>query len=202
MTYLLPDGTTLVKTYTVAPTSRFNIWVEPKRAVDRRGWRTRRCRRGAVTNGVPVLVERAMWWPGPTAATWAEGHNSPGMTASGSLWAMAEGEQGGTQRHETYLLVANPTATPATVQVTLAYDDGTPASSQLVTVPANSRVTLTPPVHFAAQFPAGTHRRFGAVVESVGATPVPIVVERAMSSTPPGALTWAAGTNAAATRLR
>ena len=33
-------------------------------------WPTRRCpRRITSTNGVPIIVERAMWWPGPTPAT-------------------------------------------------------------------------------------------------------------------------------------
>ena len=36
-----------------------------------------------VINGVPIIVERAMWWPGPTAATWSEAHNSAGTTRTG-----------------------------------------------------------------------------------------------------------------------
>ena len=43
--------------------------------------------------------------------------------------------------------------------------------------------------------------RFGALVESLGATPAPIVVERAMY-TNAGGRVWAAGTNALATRIR
>ena len=46
------------------------------------------------TNGLPVIVERAMWWPGPTASTWAEAHASPGSTATGTQWCVAEGESG------------------------------------------------------------------------------------------------------------
>jgi hypothetical protein len=40
----------------------------------------------------------------------------------------------------------------------------------------------------------------GAPVESLGATPAQVVVERAMY-TSPGGLTWSAGTNALATPL-
>jgi hypothetical protein len=39
-----------------------------------------------------IIVERAMWWPGPTSATWHEAHNSPGTTQTGTRWALAEGE--------------------------------------------------------------------------------------------------------------
>jgi hypothetical protein len=124
------------------------------------------------------------------------------LAACGDEEVVADGEQGGPQQKETYVLLANPTATAATVAVTLVFDDGTPAVTQAFAVGASSRVTLTPPVHFAAQFPAGTHRRFGVLVTSGGATPVPIVVERASYSTPVGGAPWAAGTNAAATRVR
>ena len=60
-TYLLPDGTTVVKRHTVGATSRFNIWVdlEDARLADTAVSTTIRS-----TNGVPVIVERAMWWPG------------------------------------------------------------------------------------------------------------------------------------------
>ena len=52
-----------------------------------------------------------MWWPG-TAATWAEAHNSPGATTTGTAWGTAGGEDGGAQNRDTYLLMAN-TATYA-----------------------------------------------------------------------------------------
>jgi len=47
--------------------------------------------------------------------------------------------------------------------------------------------------------PAGT--RFGAVVESLGATPAQIVVERAMYWNASGVI-WAAGSNLLATKLQ
>ena len=96
--------------YTVrARSSRFNIWVDLRGS---RGWPTRRSRRRSRrTNGVPIIVERAMWWPGPTAATWQEAHNSPGATTTGTRWALAEGEAGGPRQTETYILIANTSAT-------------------------------------------------------------------------------------------
>ena len=46
-----------------------------------------------------------------------------------------------------------------------------------------------------AEFPAAVNKRFGAIVESLGATPAQIVVERAMYWDALGQ-SWAAGTNA------
>ena len=65
------------------------------------------------TNGVPIIVERAMWWPGDS---WHEAHNSPGATATGTRWALAEGEVDASRNLETYILVANTSATPADVR--------------------------------------------------------------------------------------
>ena len=52
----------------------------------------------------------------------------------------------------------------------------------------------------AADFPETIGKRFGMLVESIGATPAQIVVERAMYSDS-GGVNWAAGTNALATKL-
>ena len=64
------------------------------------------------------------------------------------------------------------------------------------TVPPNSRFNV--PV--GAEFPAATGKGFGAVIESLGASPVPIVVERAMYSDADGVV-WAAGTDALGTPI-
>jgi hypothetical protein len=52
-----------------------------------------------------------------------------------------------------------------------------------------------------ATFPTSANRRYGAVVESLGATPAQIVVERAQYWDANG-VSWAAGTNALATKLQ
>lgn len=49
--------------------------------------------------------------------------------------------------------------------------------------------------------PSVVGKRFGAIIESVGASPAPIVVERAMYADA-GAVMCAAGTNVLASRLR
>ena len=64
---------------------------------------------------------------------------------------------------------------------------------------------LTPVAAYAQETPeetaASDERRFGAIVESLGATPAQIVVERAMYNDANGVV-WAAGTNNLGTRLR
>ena len=86
----------ITKTYTVAGNSRFNIWVDQEDPALADAAVSTRI---TSTNGVPIIVERAMWWPGPTSDTWHEAHNSPGETTTGTRWAMAEGEVGGAAQH-------------------------------------------------------------------------------------------------------
>lgn len=138
-----------------------------------------------------------MWWPGPSPAHWAEAHNSPGETTTGTRWAMAEGEDGGGRDTETYVLVANTSAFGGEVRATVLFEDGSAPVQQTFTVGANSRFNIVPHSHF----PESRGKRFGMIVESLGGQPVQIVVERAMYSDANG-LNWAAGTNALATKLQ
>jgi hypothetical protein len=192
-TYLLPDGTTIVKPYHVPATSRFNIWVDNEGGplADTAVSTTVRS-----TNAVPIIVERAMWWPGDVS-TWQEAHNSSGATTTGTRWALAEGEVDTTRGLETYILIANTSATLADVKVTLLFEDGPPAEQTYSGIPPRSRFNV-PVGEF---FPQAAKKRFGAIVESVGSTPAQIVVERAMYWDAAGQH-WAAGTNALATRLQ
>jgi hypothetical protein len=150
------------------------------------------------TNGVPIIVERTMWWPQPI---WQEAHNSPGTTVTGTLWAFAEGEVGGPRAAETYILIANTSATSGGAEVTLCFEDGTNVS-RIYPLPPHSRtsVPVSFPVAGGGFGPAAANRRFGALIRSRGPAPAQIVVERAMYTSPGGAV-WAAGTNAVATRL-
>jgi hypothetical protein len=147
----------------------------------------------ASTNGVGVLAERAIYWP---AFPWYEAHAAAGVTATGTQWALAEGEVGGAAGTVTYILIANTGAAAASVRVTLLLESGG-ASARDFTVPANSRFN----VNVGTEFPTLSNVRFGALVESLGATPMPLVVERSMY-TNAGGVVWAAGTNAVGTRLQ
>lgn len=189
--YLLPDGRVVVKTHTTGPNSRLTIGVhdeDPLLAQTSVSTIVRSIR------GIPVLAERAMWWP--AASVWQEGHSSAGSTTTGRLWALAEGEDGGARHDQTFILIANTGREAATVSVRLVFEDAT-TSERSYTLPANSRFTV--PV--GTEFPDAVNRRFGAIVESLGRDPQPIVVDRAQYNDA-GGVTWAAGSNALATRLR
>ncbi|WP_239490303.1 carboxypeptidase regulatory-like domain-containing protein [Luteitalea sp. TBR-22] len=196
--YLLPDGTVLTKTYTVPAFSRFNVWADYEEFAGRPGLPLADTAVSATFTGVDGAVfvaERAMWWPGD-GSRWFEGHVSSGALRSGTKWALAGGEVGGTRASETYILIANTSNTDGTVLVTLVYEDG---STSVFTRPvkANSRTNVA----VASEVPAAANRRFGAIVESLGATPAQIVVERAIYENA-GGVTWAAGSNNLGTRLR
>ncbi len=103
--------------------------------------------RFVVTNGVPVIAERAMWWPGD-ASTWQEGHNSFGATETGEKWGLAEGEVGGPTGLETYILLANTSSTDGVARVTLTFEDGSPQLTRDVPMAANSRANVAVAVDF------------------------------------------------------
>ena len=93
------------------------------------------------------------------------------------------------------MLIAN-TAVAGSARVTLQFEDGTTAERTYV-LAARSRTNMA----VGPDFPAAVGRKFGVVVESLGTTPVQIVVERAMYSSA-GGVVWSAGTNALATKLQ
>jgi Tol biopolymer transport system component len=197
VTYLLGDGTTYSRTMTAPANSRSGIWVDQEQIDGVPGLPLANVAVSTSvksTNGVPIIVERAMWWPGD-GSTWHEAHNSSGSRTAGTRWALAEGETGGTRQVETYILIANTSAFAGGAGVTLHFEDGTTVSKDYPLAP-HSRTNV--PV--TVDFPSAHNRRFGAVVESTGATPAEIVVERAMYANAAG-VQWASGTNALATRL-
>jgi hypothetical protein len=190
--FLLPRGDTVTKTYRVAGQSRFNIWVdlEDPRLVD-----TAVSTRVTSLSGVPVIVERAMWWPGP-ATSWAEAHNSAGSTETGVAWATADAEWDPSRGLETYILIANTSTFEGRGRVALLFEDGSRVEKEF-RLPPTSRTNVA----IAAEYPEARGRRFGVLVESLGEPAAQIVVERAVYSNA-NATTWAAGANALATRVR
>jgi Tol biopolymer transport system component/subtilisin-like proprotein convertase family protein len=199
VSYLLENGAVLTRTITVAPNSRQNIWVNFDTPDGTTGFPLRNVALSTkveVTNGVPIIVERAMWWP-TDSTRWYEAHNSPGSTVTGTLWALAEGVvQGSPSNTATYILVANTSAQAASVAVTLLFDGRAPVTRNF-TISANSRKTLD----IGFEFPEAQGLEFGALVESLGTVPAQIVVERALYNDALGQ-SLAAGSNQLATRLR
>lgn len=187
VSFLLPDGRVIVRSKVIAANSRSNIWVdlEAPELADTAVSTTVRS-----TNGVPLLVERAMWWPGD-ATSWHEAHASGGVTSAATRWALAEGETGGVRGAATYVLLANTAPSPQDVRVAMYPEGGTPMERIFRLLP-RSRFN----VDVAAEFPALSHKRFSTIVTAT--LPASLIVERAMYWDA-GGVRWAAGTNAVAT---
>lgn len=129
-------------------------------------------------------------------ATWFEAHNSAGATQTSTLWALAEGEEGGPREVSTYVPIANLSSEPGSARVRIVFEDG---SSTEKTLALGPRTRFN--VEAGVEFPLTIGRRFGVIVESLGASPAALVVERAMYWNARGVV-WAAGTASLGTRLR
>jgi hypothetical protein len=188
--YRLPDGREITRGYTVAPQSRMTIWIDQEDAA-----LAETAVSTYLSSDSPVVAERAMWWPGPTAASWVESHAEVGATAAGTRWAVASASAGPWAPTSTFLLIGNGTAAPGRARVTLYTSSGGVAATRDYDLPPTSRTTAWLTQDFLA-VPAGT---YSAIVESMsveGQPPVAIVVERA-SYTPD----VRAGSAVAATRV-
>ena len=133
-----------------------------------------------------------MYWIGGFT-TWYEAHNAFGVTATGPKWGLAEGRVGTTFGYQTFILLANATATAATVQITYLKTDGTTVV-KTYTVGPTSRFN----VFVNAVVPELADESFAALIEVTNG--VAIAVERALYWNN-GAQIWGGGTNATAVRL-
>jgi hypothetical protein len=192
--YLMPGRAPTTKVLNLGPNSRYTVDIGNQNDAP-----------GVANTDVsvevkatlPIVVERAMYWP-KNGARWTDGHNSAGVTSTGSIWALAEGEFGGSRQFQSYVLMANPSNTDADVEMTLLREgEGRAPLSLRFTVPANQRLTKS-----AADFvPLGLQsgERFGVIVKSHNGAP--IVVERAMYWNGGGEF-WGAGTNETGFKLK
>ena len=199
VTYLLPDGTSIDKVHQVAGQSRLTISVKGE---DTRLAATAVSATITSTNATPIVVERAMWWPSPN---WYEGTVTAATTQAATRWALAGGYLDHRPETATYLLVANPGATPANVTFDVGIN-GLAAGAGVSTTLA-CRVTVAVPAH--GRYTAGLRTlcpfaitdavpaRIAGTVESDGP---PIVVERATYWSAAGQF-WAAGASTLLTPL-
>jgi hypothetical protein len=187
--YLLPDGMVIPRAYELAPESRRTIWVDQEHP-----WLFDAAVSARIhsLNGVPFVAERSMWW---ADGGWSEAHNSPGATVTGTRWLVSAGEVGGPQHYSTYVLLANTSAYPGQARVTVLLEGGGTLERTFALAP-NSRFN----VDVATLFPDTVDRRFGTLVESLGADPAELVVEWSIYGTP-GARPWELGANALAMNL-
>ncbi|MGH9199108.1 MAG: hypothetical protein ACRD1T_25685, partial [Acidimicrobiia bacterium] len=155
-TFYLLDGQTVTKSHRIAPESRATIWVDYEDPLLANAAFSIEI---VSTNGVSIVAERTMWWPGPTPATWQEGHNSPGISAPGTRWAIADAGAGFVT--DTYLLIANVSTQPTTVRITLLSEFRAPVE-RAFNVGPERRLTL----NMAIEFP-GIRPGIAALVESL-----------------------------------
>ena len=195
--YLLTTGEVLTKSYTVAPESRRTIYVDGETFPGLGQALVNTTLSSAITSTVPIVVERSMWFPGPAVSPtfWTEAHNSTGATSTATRWVLADGESGGPRGTQTFVLIANTSATPGRVRLTVLPETALAGLTSItVGVPANSRTTV--PLQAVAEL---ANSRHGVLVESIGPEALAqLVVERAMYWDADG-VTWAAGTNLLAT---
>lgn len=157
--FLLETGAPVTRTYDLLPTSRRTIHAGSIAELVNRSFGI------VVTFTAPGVAERAMYFGTPL---FNGGHESAGVNAPATSWFLAEGATG--TFFTTFLLLANPGTTAATVTVTYL-----PASGGAVTrtknLPANSRLTVNIATEDATLADA-------AVATAVQST-APILVERA-----------------------
>jgi lysophospholipase L1-like esterase len=129
-----------------------------------------------ITSTQPILAERAVYWSSNNV-TFIEGNAAAGVTAEATKWAFAEGIEGVVQQggpaHDSYFLISNANNAPLTIRSTFVREDGKGIVDTRV-VPPQSRATI-----LTSGFAALSHQRFAAFIESVDATPLPFVAERA-----------------------
>jgi hypothetical protein len=113
--------------------------------------------------GQQIVVERSMY----TGADWTVGTSSVATPSLSTQWFFEEGSTG--TFWDTYILIANPSASTAHVTLTFTRDDGGTASSS-VTIAPNGRATVS-----VDAIAGVTQANFRTVVSS----DQPIVAERA-----------------------
>jgi hypothetical protein len=159
--FLLPSGAPVVRTYDLGPRSRTTIHVNgiPQLASTDVS--------ADISATQPIVVERAMY-RSQGGQSFALGHAASGIPQAATNWFLAEGATGAF--FDTYVLIANPSAQPATVTLDFLRDNGT-VVQRVHTVGANARFTV-----FADGVAGLEATTFGTRITSTA----PIVVERAM----------------------
>jgi hypothetical protein len=183
--YAREDALVITRNYVVGAHSRFSVFVDSIPGLTDASVATT----VTSTNNVPIVVERAMYWPG-TFFDYHEGHTSAGTTRTARRWAIAHGD--GDPDTYTYVLLANTENRPGQAVLRIMSPSGfVPSLQRVVNLPPDSRTTVRL---------EGMPARYGVVVTSAGASPVELVVEHAVYRHF-GSQFWASGANALATPL-
>jgi hypothetical protein len=189
--YLSEDGRITVTTHTVPVGRRITIRVaDDAPALFASSF-------GVVvtsTNAVPIIAERAMWWPNDGSG-WYEGHVATGLPGTGHAWGIADGIAAPDGSSETYVLIANTSTRAGVVKVTTVFDDGSPALEQDIAIGREVRTTL----RMRTFQPQVIGKRFSVFVEAQGPSPIDLVVEHSSYSNT--AFVWGAGSSAPASPI-
>lgn len=129
VTFMQSDGTTTPLNITIDPTARYSVHVNDY--IDNDSFSTK------VTSSIGIISERAMYWDAG-GNTWADGHCSIGVTQTSEVWYLAEGCTDG---FDEYVLVQNPSNSPATCIATFMFPDGDEQTLNFE-VDATSRYTI------------------------------------------------------------
>jgi Ca2+-binding RTX toxin-like protein len=159
ITYLKGDGTTVAQDLTLAATSRTTIEVDSRAGLEN----AEVSATVTSTSGVPLIVERTMRWDDTNYGA----HTEKATDGPALNWYFAEGAQGFFQ---TYVLLANPGATPNSAEVRFLRE-GEPPVVQTFPLEPTSRKTI-----FAGDIAGVVDRSFGIQVTFQN----PGVAERAM----------------------
>ncbi|AMY09867.1 IPT/TIG domain protein [Luteitalea pratensis] len=134
-----------------------------------------------LTSSAPIIAERTMYWGGGLfrgGKSWNQkvndlrgGHNEHGQQAAAKTWYFAEGEG---KFFNTFISVANPNNTPATVTASYRDDAGVEVA-QTDVVPANGRRTFWPTAVLSGRLQPG-RAGFATIVTS----DLDVVAERQM----------------------
>jgi subtilisin-like proprotein convertase family protein len=184
VTYQLESGETIVRAVEVPANGRTTINVE---TVDPR--LANAAVSTTIVSDVGIIVERSMYWP-DISLGWREAHNSVGVTEAGLRWGVADVRIGGPRDYSTYILLSNPNAVTAEVQV--GFLKAGTRVVQTFLLPPTSRHNIW----VSNDFPSLGAGLFSAEVRVLNYQP--IVVEKAMYWNS-GAEIWAAGTGVVAT---
>jgi hypothetical protein len=188
--YLLPSGPSAPVAWKLPPNSRTTLEVKAQPGLASTEVSVE------INANQDIVVERAMYWP---AGNWIESHASAGITETGTLLALAEGEVGGSRGFESYILIANPSAQAAAVTLTFLREGGrAPITSGAFTVGAGARVSRAIG-EFVGPGKLASGEKVGILISSTNG--VPIVAERAMYWNG-GGVFWGGGSNETAFTLK
>jgi hypothetical protein len=130
--FLLPSGAPIVRTYELPAQSRTTVYVNTVPGLESTDVSA------DITATQPIFVERAMY-RSTASQVFALGHAAAAVPAPGTTWLFAEGASNAF--FDTYLLIANPGAAPATVDVAYLRESGGPLT-RTYTVPAGARFSV------------------------------------------------------------